>query len=358
MVAAPVVTEADLAFAAVLMRRRQLAHTPPPDDWQGWIANIFPGYLWPPYATFHEQYWNWLWAIEAGQSSPTFVAVWPRGFAKSTSTEVGCAMLGARGARRYALYVCATQDQADTHVQTIAGMFEARAFAEHFPNVAKRRVGKYGNSSGWRRNRIRTASGFTIDALGLDTAARGIKIDEDRPDLLIFDDVDEVLDSPGTVARKITTITKSILPARAKHATVLVAQNLIHEDGIVAQLADGRADFLVNRIVSGPHPAISNMVHEMIDGKTRIIGGQSTWPAISIADLQSELDDIGLTAFKAEKQNEVDAPEGGIFGAIEFKHCKPHDRTQDPRQSPDVRRANAHPLRDRRARSQAVGRLH
>lgn len=318
-------TEADLAIAAVRIRRRRQATDPAADDWAGWIASVFAGYLWPPYATYHDAFWRWVWQIGAGEASRPFVAIWPRGFAKSTSVEVAIAMLAARKKRRYALYVCATQDQADTHVQNVAGMLESAAFARRFPATARRRVGKYGSSSGWRRNRLRTEDGFTLDAIGLDTAARGAKVDEDRPDLIIFDDVDELFDSPGTVEKKIATVTKSLLPARASHAAVLVAQNLIHPDGIVARLADGRADFLADRIVSGPYPAIAGLVTEQRDGKAVIVAGESTWPAKTLADLQTEMNDIGESAFRAEKQHEVDRFDGGIFSHVVFRHCLPED---------------------------------
>lgn len=309
--------------AAIIRATRSYrqATTPPPDDWQGWLSAVFASYVEPPYADYHAGYWKWLWEIKAGASRRPFVAIWPRGFGKSTSVEVGCAVVAAKQTRRYALYVCATQEQADTHVQNIAGLLESDDFARYFPVASHRRIGKYGNSQGWRRNRLRTESGFTIDAIGLDTAARGAKVDEDRPDLIIFDDIDDVLDTPGTVQKKITTLTKSLLPARAEHGTVLVAQNLIHEDGIVARLADGRADFLADRIVSGPHPAIENMTTKQIDGKAVITGGTSTWPAKTIADLQLDLDDIGLSAFLSEKQHDVAVFEGGIFGHVIFQHC-------------------------------------
>jgi hypothetical protein len=304
-----------------LARRRQ-EHRSVEGGWEEWLAAAVPTYLWPPYASYHAEFWQWVWSIAPGKAAPPFVAIWPRGFAKSTSTEVAVAMLAARQQRKYALYICATQDQADTHVQNVAGILESKAFAQHFPATARRKVGKYGSSSGWRRNRLRTESGFTLDAIGLDTAARGAKVDEDRPDLLILDDIDEVLDSPGTVDKKITTITKSLLPARAPHAAVMVAQNLIHADGIVKRLADGRADFLADRIVSGPHPAITNLVTERDkDGKARITGGTSTWSAITMTELQAEMNDIGISAFLSEKQHQVDVLLGGIFGHVEFRHC-------------------------------------
>lgn len=347
---------------------------PVPDDWQGWIAAVFSSHIRPPYAPYHEEFWRWVWGIEAGKSSPPFVAIWPRGFGKSTSVEAACAMLAARQTRRYVLYVCSTQDQADTHVKNVAGMFESRAFGKHFPATARRKVGKYGNSDGWRRNRLRTDSGFTIDAIGLDTAARGAKVDEDRPDLIVFDDIDEILDAPGTVEKKIKTITNSLLPARAEHAAVLVAQNLIHSEGIVARLAtddpEKRADFLVDRIVSGPHPAIDGLVTEKreVDGRMRsvIVAGVSTWPAKSIEVLQAEMNDIGETAFRSEKNHEVDKIEGGIFGHVVFRHCKasevpPLDDIQvwvDPAVT-DTDQSDAHGIQaDGIARDRTVYRLY
>lgn len=321
----PAITEADLIEAGIRLRNRRVSATPPPDDWQGWLAAVFGGYIQPPYAAYHAEYWHWLWSIEPDTHALPFVAIWPRGFGKSTSVEIGCALVAARQTRRYALYVCATQEQADTHVQNIAGLLESKAFAQHFPAASRRRIGKYGASSGWRRNRLRTESGFTVDALGLDTAARGAKVDEARPDLIIFDDIDELLDTPGTVSKKEQVITKSIIGTRAEYAAVLVAQNLIHADGIVARLATGAADYLADRIVSGPHPAITNMVTEERDGKTVIVSGESTWPARPLAVLQAELNDLGITAFRAEKQHEVDTFEGGIFGHVTFRHCQPSE---------------------------------
>lgn len=291
------------------------------EEWADWHARGVPSYLWPPYADYHREFWDWVWSIKAGQPSKPFIAIWPRGFAKSTSIECSVAALAARGARRYALYICATQDQADTHVENIAAIMETDRFGEALGRKFSRHVGKYGNSKGWRRNRLRTSNGFTVDAIGLDTAARGAKVDDARPDLLIFDDVDEILDSPGTVDKKITTITKSLLPARATHAAVMVGQNLIHSDGIVSRLADGRADFLQGGTVSGPHPAIDGLVTEQRSGKFFITGGTSTWPAKSIPDLQAEMDELGYSAFMSEKQHDVDAIDGGIFGHVEFRHC-------------------------------------
>lgn len=321
MVSRVTITEHDLGLVRARLMRQPRANLVAPTEWEAWHAAVVPGYLWPPYADYHVAFWEWLWAIAPNEAAPPFVAIWPRGFAKSTSVEVGCSAVAARGTRKYGLYVCSTQDQADTHVANVAGILESTAYARHYPAASRRRLGKYGNSQGWRRNRLRTESGFTLDAIGLDTAARGAKVDEDRPDFIVLDDIDELLDTPATTAKKIETITKSLLPAGVSGGTaVLVAQNLIIESGIVARLADGRADFLTQRIVSGPHPAITGLTYEEREGRYVITGGVPTWDAKPVPVLQTELDDIGLSAFLAEKQHDVTPASGSIFSHLTFQH--------------------------------------
>jgi len=77
---------------------------------------------------------------------------------------------------------CETQEQADdpSERRRLARNTSVRGRISRGLRPARRQVRQ---SKGWRRNRLRTASGFTIVAIGLDTAARGVKLDEDRPDL-------------------------------------------------------------------------------------------------------------------------------------------------------------------------------
>lgn len=289
-------------------------------DWRAWLPAVFPAHVGRGFAPYHAEFWDWLWAIAYGQRARPFVGIWPRGGGKSTNAELACAAAAAREARRYGLYCCETQEQADDHVANVAGMLESPRFGLVYPRAASRKLGKYGNSRGWRRNRIRTASGFTLDAIGLDTAARGVKLDEDRPDLLILDDLDGKLDSTAATARKLTTLTHTLLPAASDAPAVLAVQNLVIPDGIFSRLADGRADFLADRIVSGPHPAVRGLLTEMRDGKTVITGGEPSWPAMGLDVAQAEIDALGITAYLAEKQHEV-AVLGGMFDHITFRHC-------------------------------------
>lgn len=291
--------------------------------WREWLRARFPSYVAAPFAQRHVELWEWVWGLPVGGRPPPFVAIWPRGGGKSTTAELAVAAIAtkdAKPARPYALYVCATQEQADDHVSNIATLFERI-------NV-DRALGKYGNSKGWRRNRLRTSGGFTLDALGLDTLrSRGAKVDEDRPGLIVFDDLDGENDTLATTQKKIRSITKKLLPAGASDLAVLAVQNLVIPDGIFARLADGRADFLARRIVSGPFPAITNLVYEQRyddEGKLRffITEGEPTWAGQDLEACQATVDDEGMTAFLEESQHEVADPAGGMFSHLDYRRCK------------------------------------
>lgn len=296
------------------------------DEWQTLLPAVAPAYANVPFADHHKQFWNWVWNIELDMRPLPFVGIWPRGGAKSTSAEMATMILGARGKRSYCLYVSETQDQADDHVANIAALLEGEEIGHAYPEVGQRMMGKYGNSKGWRRNRIRTATGFTVDAIGLDSAARGIKLEAMRPDLMVFDDIDGETDTDATTAKKIKTITYKLIPAGSKNVATLAIQNKVHDNSMFAQLADGRADFLQDRTVSGPIPAIWNMEYEFREGSYRIIGGTPSWPeGQGFETCQSMMSDWGLTAFLAEAQHSAKPPAGGMFDHLDWSTLRVTD---------------------------------
>lgn len=297
------------------------------DDWAGWLRLLFPDYFRAPFAAHHEELWRWVWSIEMGKRpSEAFVGVFPRGGAKSTSAEAAVAALGARQRRRFCLYVCSTQPQADDHVQNVAGMLESKYLEMAYPELGSRAVGKFGTSKGWRRNRLRTASGLVVDALGLDTAARGIKVDEYRPDLLVLDDIDSEKDGPGQTERKIIDVTQKLLPTGDRSLAVLVIQNIPNPQGVVARLAgiaDEPAEFLRPRIVCGPVPALEGATYDLqADGTYLIVAGEPTWAGQDLLRCQEQVNEWGLTAFRAEAQHETDARGGGMFDHLQYRHCR------------------------------------
>lgn len=311
--------DADLVEFA--QRQKRKARKAPPAEWQGWLTSLFPAYVAGEFAQRHIDFWAWVWSVSPGIRPAPFVAIWPRGGGKSTSAELAAVALGARGARQYIWYLSLTQEQADAHVENIAAMLESPEVEAYYPDLASRKVGKYGNSKGWRRERLRTTSGLTVDALGLDTARRGAKVEEARPNLIIVDDVDDILDSLATTQKKIDILTHSILPAGSSDLAVLAIQNMVIPDGVFAQLADGRAEFLADRIVSGPYLAIDGLTYEQREGRFTITGGTPTWTGQDLTTCQNYIDTYGLSAFLAESQHEVEAAPGGMFNHLQYQYC-------------------------------------
>ena len=312
---------------AELEHRRRLETAKPAKElgWREWLLSKFPNYITADFAQHHIELWEWIDAIKRGERPRPFVAIWPRGGAKSTSAELGVVRVGERKVRRYIWYVSSTQEKADKHVASIGDMLESSG--------AQRALNKYGSSKGWRRERLRTANGLTVDGLGLDVGARGAKMEEQRPDMIILDDVDEDQESTHITLKKINIITKSILPAGSNDCAVLFIQNLIHAESIASRLVDDRADFLIDRIVSGPFPAIANLTYEFkYDkdlGRKRyfITGGEFVWSGQNLEICQKQINDWGLSAFLQEAQHEVDKT-GGLWDHIEFQHFTYDERPE------------------------------
>ncbi len=190
-------------------RGRPKATEQAPKDWRKWLLAVFPTYFNRPLAQHHVDFWRHLLSIQLDTPADPDIEVWGRGGGKSTSLEGATVAVGVRGRRRYALYVRETQDQADKSVGNVARMFERSAIERFYPEHARPLLSKFGHSRGWRRNRIRTAGGYTVDAIGLDTASRGMKAD-DRQIGMILDSVSAAarnsVSAPGVITLEQMTV--------------------------------------------------------------------------------------------------------------------------------------------------------
>lgn len=304
-----------------LLRMRALERRIAPDGYEAWINEMFPKYVTRPLADFHYDFWDHTWAIELGQRPQPYVAPWFRGGAKSASIEMGTVAMGARGKRRYALYVHAIQGKANDHLASIRDMIESSGLAKRYPVFARPQIGRQSNIKGWNMERLWTGGDFIIDAYGLDAGLRGARIAEIRPDLIIFDDIDEENDSPGAVMKKVELMSKKIVAAGdLTSRAIFFMQTKTHRDSVMAKVLDHSIDFLSNAHISmdGPLPI---MIGEKIERDTlsqswKITKGQPRWPSMTMEDCQGLLDDLGYRPFQTECMQNVDTPyEGAIFPA-------------------------------------------
>lgn len=302
------------AEAMVLTWRQPESGEPP----AAYLAALLPG-LKVPTGPRHLRLWAWFQALTPGEKPAARIEIYPRGGAKSTMAEQGITFAALTRRRHFALYVCGTQDQADAHLATVAALLERAG--------VRRAVNAYGQSMGWTGQLLRAAHGFNMLSVGLDGNVRGAKLDELRPDLIILDDVDGRHDSPDVVAKKLATITETILPAGSADAAVLFIQNLIHKDSVIAQLADGRARALLNRTVVQEPAVVGLAVEERQrdDGTSFyvITAGEATWPeGQSLETCEAQINEWGPSAFRRESQHEVAAVAGGVYSHLRFRRCR------------------------------------
>lgn len=314
--------EAELRLKQVLSEKQGEIET----NWFTWLRTLFPDYVSAPFAAHHKEFWNWMWAINDKAPRP-MVMVLNRGGGKSTMAELSSVYVGAKNLRAYVWYIRSTQDRANDSVGNIQELLETYKIENYYPGLGDRMTGKFGQVRGWRRNFLRTNSGFTVEAVGLDTAVRGARVGEHRPDFIIFDDIDDTKDTPIITKRKEDIIKYAILPAAKYNAGVVAIQNLLIADGIFARLVSGEADYLRDKQLIGPIKAVDDLVYEFSTDTNRytITGGTPTWKGMTKEICEDFIARWGLTSFLREAQHEVQQVDGGMFSHIEYQHIRRED---------------------------------
>jgi len=248
-----------------------------------------------PLGERHKRLYNWFMKPEQ-----IAVEIWPRGSAKSTSAQLGVCWLAKENKKKFVLYVSNTQSQANAHLASIGSLLET---LEMEPLK-----GEFGNQKGWNKSTLRTNTGFTIMAIGLDKEFRGVKIDTTRPDLIIFDDIDAHEDTEYTVEKKRDNIVKKILPMGGNETSILFIQNLINPNGIASELI-GNADYMFNRNVN-VEKAIENLEYNKEDKSIR---GIATWEGQPLDICQRFVYERGINSFLEECQHEFPLSTGSFF---------------------------------------------
>ncbi|GAB5520327.1 MAG: hypothetical protein RhofKO_25780 [Rhodothermales bacterium] len=298
-------------------RRARRQHRPNaasglPSLWRPWLGVVSPHLT--AFGTRHTAFWDHVEAIQPKVRPRPYIAPWPRKGGKTTTGENAVGYLAEQRKRSFCLYVCGTQDNANDRVAGIETIFGriGGPLAEVATNTL-------GHSRGWKTNRKQTASGFVLLGIGLDTVMRGAKVDDLVPDLILLDDIDGRHDTVATTAKKIQLLSETILPAGTPECAVFMLQNLIIPNGVCARLVDGRADFLLDRVVSGPYKAIEGIQTERrwSDELQRelpyITGGTPTWDGQGIEACQNYIITYGWRAFDREMQHNVRDVEGALW---------------------------------------------
>jgi len=276
-----------------------------------WVKRFYPQTFTRDFTSYQKDFWTWGWEIQPDTYYRPRVECEPRGAGKSTTAETWVTQILARKRRRAIGYISGTETLVSKHFSGIRRKLENADLLKTYPHL-RPQVQKYRNAfNSWSQDRLVTDAGQTLIPITLHGSNRGFKSDDDmRFDLFVFDDIDSLGESPEVIAKNIDLVKSEILLAGYANTLIVVFQNLIHRDSIVAQVMDYRADMLSDRDFRGPYSLMKWYDAEKVDlpdgGKRWVItAGEPSDPALPIEYCESVLNQVGKDLFDREAQQEV-----------------------------------------------------
>lgn len=295
------------------------------EGYERWAMRLGARTFKKPFSLFHHRFWRWYWParLKLLRGEPlsadelTALLIWGRGLGKSSHVEWACIAEGALAEGvtdepGLVGYVCADSDLAKGHLESIRGRLESSSVAHYYPGLANPRVAR-GVQTAWRQDRLVTASGWGIVPFGLKEGVRGSRLDDMRFSMFVFDDVDNRRFSADVIRKNLDIIAHEILPAGTSQTLKLFPQNLVREDGALAQILNRETDVLSRRTVIGddagePQPSFEEVELEPDEerpGAYRIKSAVPVWEGLDLNAAEVFLADSGRAAFLAEYQHDL-----------------------------------------------------
>lgn len=157
----------------------------------------------------------------------------PRAHAKSTITDlVYLAWVVCNHKANFVLLISDTYSQSVLFLDALKGELESNDLIRAF----------YGKliSPKWSEGEIVTSNDVMVKSLGAGMKVRGLKFRENRPDLLIMDDLenDEAVESKDRREKFERWFTGALLPCMSKDGRAIVIGTILHFDSLLAKLVD------------------------------------------------------------------------------------------------------------------------
>lgn len=214
-----------VAFALIYMRRHIASKE------TGGVSFSETHYQW---ATIAETWRQPVTAPE--QNRHAFIA--PRNCGKSTWWFLILPMwAAANGVVRFAAAFASAAAQAEAHLASFKHELDTNPLLRaDFPELCTPARKVSGGTVADRSGMLHTTAGFVFAARGVDSAVLGMKVGDQRPDLLILDDVepDEASYSPLLAEKRLGTVVDAIFPLNiyarvAMVGTVTMPGSIIHQ---------------------------------------------------------------------------------------------------------------------------------
>lgn len=318
----------DVARGAVSVRRKKTPQAVALEamGYEPWAMRLGARTFKKPFSPFHHRFWRWYWPARLkllrGErltvDELTALLIWGRGMGKSSHVEWACIAEGALSEGvtdepGYVGYICADADLAKGHVLSIRDRLGSPSIAEHYPGLAHPRLDKRGVQTAWRQDKLVTDSGWGIIPIGLKEGVRGGRLFDERFSMFVFDDVDSRRFSSDVIRKNLEIIAYEILPAGTPQTLNLFPQNLIRDDGALAQILSRESDVMSHRTVIGtedgePQPAFEAVELEPDEerlGAYKIASAVPVWEGFDVEAAEVFLSNSGKAAFLAEYNHDM-----------------------------------------------------
>jgi phage terminase large subunit-like protein len=188
-------------------------------------------------STIHEAWLDE--AMEWGTTPDRDIYVAPRGTGKSTWFFLVIPMWAAATGRiKFAAAFADSATQAEGHLSTFRTELERNVLLRaDYPDLCKPARRQTGATMADNRGMVHAKSGFAFAARGIDSGTLGLKVGDQRPDLILMDDIEpgESSYSEFQVEKRLSTVTDVILPMGSANArsvivgTATMRGSLIHQ---------------------------------------------------------------------------------------------------------------------------------
>lgn len=312
----------------------------------------FPDHQKSPPSKMHAELFELLQQLEPGGK---LAVAGPRGSAKSTVVSLFYVLWYICYRKcRYLVLISDTQDKASDFLSHIKDeLTDNERLRSDFPEVCET-IGSSPGPPRWSRHEIITANGVKVTAMGYGQNIRGKRHRQDRPELILLDDVESRENTATSEARKKLEewFNKSVLKAGTVQTRVVVVGTLQHYDALLAKLTDSvKNPFWTSRIYRSviawsDNPDLwqkwsailhGNDEYEQQSGriaadlffeayrKQMLEGTHVLWPEReSYYALMLMRESEGRASFDSEKQNEPVNPQDCLFLEEEFQFWDDH----------------------------------
>lgn len=230
------VNPAHAAVEAVRQARRDLTH----GSLQAFATKYLPKYFSEAGSRMHREIIELLEAASEDRGARLAFAA-PRGHAKSTLVTMTYVLWSlCTGREPYIVLLSETSDLARTHLEAIRHeLTDNELLRRDFPEICELQ-GVSPLPRRWQQNEIVTRNGVKISALGVGARIRGRRHNEDRPSLIIADDIESETTARSEERRRNTQawFTQAVLHAGAPGTNIVVVGTIPHYDSLLCKLLD------------------------------------------------------------------------------------------------------------------------